>query len=209
MANLPEDRLEPSDPFTYSAVDFFGPFYIKERRSEKKKWGVLFTCMASRAVHIETANSRFVGRHGPVRQLRSDRGTNFVGARSELEAALAEMNDGKITAELLKEKCDSVTFKMNPPHASHMGGVWERMIRSVRNVLSALLNAHGDRLDDEQLRTLMVEAEAVVNSRPIAYPAVPDSGAPLSPSQILTIKSRVVLPPPGIFMNEDLYCRKR
>ena len=93
MANLPEDRLEPSDPFTYSAVDFFGPFFIKEGRSEKKKWGVLFTCMASRAVHIETANSlsadsfinayrRFVGRRGPVRQLRSDRGTNFVGARS-------------------------------------------------------------------------------------------------------------------------------
>ena len=144
--------------------------------------------MTSRAVHIETANSlstdsfinayrRFVGRRGPVRQLRSDRGTKFVGARSEPEAALAEMSDGKITAELLKEKCDWVTFKMNPPHASHMGGVWERMIRSVRNVLSALLNAHGDRLDDEQ-----------------------------SPSQILTLKSRVVLPPPEIFMKEDLYC---
>ena len=92
-----------------------------------------------------------------------------MGARSELEAALAEMNDGKITAELLKEKCDWVTFKMNPPHASLIGGVCERMIRSVRNVLSALLNAHGDRLDDEQLRTLMVEAEAAVNSRPITY----------------------------------------
>ena len=104
-------------------------------------------------------------------------------ARSGLEAALAEMNDGKITAELLKEKCDWMTFKMKPPHAS----------------LSALLNAHSDRLDDEQLRTLMVEAEAVLNSRPITYPdtTVPDSVKPLSPSQILTLKS-------GIFMKETL-----
>ena len=150
--------------------------------------------MASRAVHIETANSlstdsfintyrRSVGRRGPVRQLRFDLGTNFVGARSELEAALAEMNDGKITAELLKEKCDWVTFKMNPTHASHMGGVWERMIRSVRNVLSALLNAHVDRLDNDQLRIMIVEAEAVVNSRPITYP---ETGGSLSLSQILT-----------------------
>ena len=114
MANLPEDRLEPSDPFTYSAVDFFGPFYINEGGSEKKKCGVIFTCMASRAVHIETANTLskdsfinayrgFVGRRGSVRQLRSERGTNFEGARSELEAALAEMNDRKITAELLSK----------------------------------------------------------------------------------------------------------
>ena len=89
MANLPEVRLEPSDPFTYSVLDFFGPFYIKEGRSENKKCGVLFTCVAVRAVHIETANSlstdsfinayrRFVGRRGSVRQLRSERGTNFA-----------------------------------------------------------------------------------------------------------------------------------
>ena len=99
---------------------------------------------------------------------------------------------------LQKENCVWEAFKMNPPHVSHIGGVWERMIRSVRNVLSALLNAHGDRLDDEQLRTLMVEAEAVVNGRPIIYPytTVPDSGEPLSPSQVLTLNSRFVLPPP-------------
>ena len=222
MADLPLDRVEPSEPFTYSAVDFFGPFYIKEGRSEKKRWGVLFTCMASRAIHIETANTlstnsfisayrRFVCRRGPVRQLRSDRGTNFVGACAELTAALSEMDDGTVSAELLKDSCDWVVFKTNPPHASHMGGVWERMIRSVRNVLSALLDTHGDRLDDEQLRTLMIEAEAVVNSRPITYSDMtnPDSLEPLSPSRILTLKSRVVLPPPGIFKKEDVYCRKR
>ena len=57
MSGLPEDRLEPCPPFTYCAVDYFEPFIIKDGRKELKRYGMLFTCMASRAVHIETANS--------------------------------------------------------------------------------------------------------------------------------------------------------
>ncbi len=73
MSDLPQDRLEPAPPFTYAGVDYFGPFYIKEGRSQRKRWGCLFTCLVTRAVHIETANSlstdsfinayrRFIGR---------------------------------------------------------------------------------------------------------------------------------------------------
>ena len=57
LADLPQDRVEPAAPFTYSAVDYFGPFFVKEGRKEVKRYGVIFTCMASRAIHIETANS--------------------------------------------------------------------------------------------------------------------------------------------------------
>ena len=107
MSDLPDDRLEPTPPFTYCALDYFGPFIIKDGRKELKRYGVLFTCMASRAVHIENANSletdsfinalrRFISRRGPIRQLRSDQGTNFVGARTELAQALAEMDQEKI-----------------------------------------------------------------------------------------------------------------
>ena len=154
MSDLPEDRLESTPPFTYCAVDYFGPFVIKERRKELKRYGVLFTCMASRAIHIEIANSletdsfinalrRFVSRRGPIRQLRSDQGTNFVGTRTELTQALAEMNQDKIKKKLLEEQCDWFSFKMNVPAASHMGGVWERQIRTVRNVLASLLQDNG------------------------------------------------------------------
>ncbi|XP_064621743.1 uncharacterized protein LOC135484295 [Lineus longissimus] len=222
MADLPEDRMESIGPFTYSGVDYFGPFTIREKRSTLKRWGVLFTCLASRAVHLEIANSldtdaflnayrRFVCRRGSVRKLRCGRGTNFVGGKNELSVALAEMNKAKITEQLLKDNCELVEFEMNVPHASHMGGVWERMIRSVRSVLNGLLLKTGHQLDDELLHTLMTEVEAIVNSRPLTFIDAedPNSPQPLCPSQLLTLKAKVVMPPPGHFVREDLYCRRR
>ena len=175
--------------------------------------------MASRAIHVETTISletssfinayrRFVSRRGPVRQLRSDRGTNFVGCKNELQAALREMDEEKIRSNLLECNCDWVNFQMNVPHASHTGGVWERQIRSVRNVLDVLLDNHGSQLDAESLRTLLIEAEAIVNSRPLA-PECSDTFEPLTPSLLLTQKSRVLLPPPGKFSSADLYSRRR
>ena len=56
---------------------------------------------------------------------------------------------------------------MNVPHASHMAGSWERQIRTVRNVLAALLDQHGEQLNDESLRTFMAEAESIVKCRPL------------------------------------------
>ncbi|KAK3749645.1 hypothetical protein QZH41_014860, partial [Actinostola sp. cb2023] len=114
MSSLPKDRVEQVPPFSYSAVDYFGPFVIKERRSELKRYGVLFTCLLSRGVHLETANSldtssfinalrRFLARRGPVRQIRCDQGTNFVGARNELKAALTEMDEIRVSEYLLEQ----------------------------------------------------------------------------------------------------------
>lgn len=222
MADLPNDRLEESPPFSYSAVDYFGPFTVKEGRKELKRYGVLFTCMASRAVHVETSNTlesdsficalrRFICRRGPIRQLRSDQGTNFVGAKRELKLALEELDENKIRNELQQHECDWFTFRMNPPSASHMGGVWERQIRSVRNVLNALLDKNGTQLNDEALRTFLCEAEAIVNSRPLTVNNLNDpmSLSPLTPNHLLTLKTKIVLPPPGVFNHADQYCKKR
>ena len=222
MANLPEDRVQPAPPFSYCAVDYFGPWYVKEGRRQLKRYGVLFTCMASRAVHLEVANSLtansfinayrcFVGRRGPVRQLRSDQGTNFVGAKNDLQQALTEVDQNKLRQALLKRNCDWVTYKMNVPHASHMGGIWERQIRTVRNALEALLLRHGSQLDNESLSTFMTEAEAIVNCRPLTVDDLssPECLEPLTPNHLLTMKSSVVLPPPGSFQRADLYSKKR
>ena len=219
MADLPKSRLEPAPPFTYCAVDYFGPWHVKDGRKEVKRYGALFTCMASRSIHIEVAHSmetdsflqalrRFVSRRGPIRELRSDQGTNFVGADNELKKALQEMDDDQIKAELLKNDIDWVR---NPATASNFGGVWERQIRSVRNIMAALMREHGHSLDDEALRTLMCEAEAVVNSRPLTVDTLSDplSPLPLTPNTLLTGKSKLILPPPGKFQREDAYCKRR
>ena len=91
-----------------------------------------------------------------------------------------------------------------------MGGVWEQQIRSSRNILSSLLKTHRRSLNDEVLSTLMAEVEAVMNSRPLTVELLSDGNSlnPISPSNLLTMKSKVVMPPPGGFGRADIYCRK-
>ena len=222
MSDLPHERINESPPFTFSGVDMFGPFIIKERRSEVKRYVVLFTCFSSRAVHLETtvtmetdslinAMRRFIGRRGSIRSLQSDNGGNFVGADNELKRALSELDHEKIRGFLQNEGADWIEWKFNPPTASHMGGVWERQIRSARNILSSLMKEHGHILNDESFRTLIVEAESIINSRPLTvdYLSDPNAPIPLSPSNILTCKSKVTHGPPGVFQKADLYCRRR
>ena len=75
------------------------------------------------------------------------------------------------------------------------------------------LRNHGKSLRDESLRylTLLVEVEGIVNSRPITCESIGDVNSiiPLSPMQLLSSKTRVVMPPPGTFQKEDMYCRKQ
>ena len=79
MADLPKSRIEPAPPFTYCGVDVFGPWHVQQGRTVVKRYGALFTCLASRAVHIEVADSvekdsfidalrRFICRRGSARE---------------------------------------------------------------------------------------------------------------------------------------------
>ena len=70
---------------------------------------------------------------------------------------------------------------------------------------------HGHMMDDESLRTLLTEAEAIVNSRPLTVDNIndPESPTPLTPNHLLTGKEKVSFGPPGVFQKEDIYCRKR
>ena len=90
--------------------------------------------------------------------------------------------------------------------ASHMGGIWERQIRSARNILASLLRTHSSSLDEESLNTLFTEVEAIVNSRPLVVETINDvnSEVALSPSHLLMMKPKVVMPPPHAFGKPDL-----
>ena len=91
-----------------------------------------------------------------------------------------------------------------------MGGAWERLVRTVRKVLSGLLQEHGTQLDRESFHTLICEVEAIVNSRPLtSFSGDTKDSEPLTPSHILTGRTRVIAPPPGIFDRNDLYVRRR
>ena len=216
MADLPGNRLIEAPPFTFTGVDFFGPFLIKDRRSNVKRYGVLFTSLVSCSVHLETANSletssfvnalqRFISRRGNVKELRCDNGTNFVGAEKELSKAVSELDSESLQSQTLSR---GIKFIFNPPSASHMGGVWERQIRNVRNILAGLLLQHGNQLDDESFRTLLCEVEAILNSRPLTTVSDdPDDLNALSPHQLLTMKP-VLSPPPGDFVSDACH-RKR
>ena len=121
------------------------------------------------------------------------------------------MDHDKIQRALLNEGADYlvIKWKRNPPSASHMGGVWERQIRSVRAILSALFRVHGASLNDEALRTFMAETTGILNLRPLTVQNLnsPDC-LPLSPNNLLTMKTKVILPPPGNFKRADIYSRK-
>ena len=154
---------------------------------------------------------RFLADRGPIRQLRCDCGSNFGGARNELQDALQEMDQERVRAYLLKENCDWIEFRMNFPAASNMGSVWERMTRSVHSVLAALLKEAGTQLNDESYRTLMKEVQSIVNSRSLTVSSwsSTEEPEPLTPNHNLTMKTKVLLPPPGVFQREDMYLQKR
>ena len=155
----------------------------------------------------------FISLRGNIRELRSDWGTNFVGAGQELKDAVKEMNHEKIKDFLQNNGADYMLFKFkrNPPASSHMGGVWERQIHSARIILSSLMRTHGLSLSGEAFRTFMAEVAAVLNSRPLTADNLsnPDDPLPLCPSQLITLKSKVILPPPGQFLPEDIYSRRQ
>ena len=98
----------------------------------------------------------------------------------------------------------------NPPKANHMGGVWERQIRTARSILNALLKTH-ESSNIAVLHMLLIEGEATVTSQPTTTETINDVQirVPFSPSNLLTMKSKVIMPSPGSFGPADTYCHKR
>ena len=222
MADFPKERSTDAAPFTYVGMDMFGYFVTKEGRELLKRYGAIFTCLTSRAVHLEVVNSmdrdsfimclrRFIGSRGNVRMLRPNHGSNFIRAEKDLSKGFLEMDQNKIRRFLQNLGSDWIIWKKYPPARNHFGGICEHQIRSAKAVLGSLLRTHGSNLNDEALNTLMIEVETIVNSRPLTIETIADatSEAAASPSNLLTMKSEVVIPPPGSFGTPDLYSKRR
>ena len=215
MAPLPKTRVEAyHPPFTYTGVDLFGPLVVKRGRGTVKRWGCLFTCLTTRAVYLEVVPSleaddfimvlrQFVSRRGPPKEIWSDRGTNFVGANRELRESVAQWNEDKIGKQLQQK---GIKWIFQPPASPHMSGVWERLVKITKKHLKSV---SGDGLlNDHELRTLLAEVEFIMNNRPItAVSDDPTDLTALTPNHFLLQRSSQL--PPGVFIKEDQFSRRR
>ena len=215
MADLPVCRVTSGNaPFYFTDIDFFGPIMVKQNRSQVKRYGCVFTCLAMRAVHLEVGFSletdafinvlrRFINRRGKFHMFYSDKGTNIVGGYKELRRSLQELNQSVIEQQLKQQQ---IQWNFNPPYASHMGGIWERVIRSIKRVLSAITTQQA--LTDDALLTLFSEAEQVVNSRPLTPITMDLEGEePLIPNHLLMFRP-TAQQAPGKFDFKDNFVRK-
>ena len=223
MSDLPLDRLHESPPFTYAGLDAFGPFPVSEGKStrkssaDKKIWALIFICLVTKAVHIELLwhmdiNSfkhslrRFFSIRGSCVKLRSDRGSNFVGAFNQEKVDL----DMQVVQKEINQGCQ---WEFNPPHSSNFGGIWERSIRSVRKVIDASLMMLGQRHPTrEELHTFLCEAACIINNTPMyEITTDPNDPLPITPAKLLTMKDNPNPPPLESFSEHDIlaYGRRR
>lgn len=201
MADLPPCRLKIGQKaFHSTGVDCFGPFLVKRGRGTEKRWGIVYKCMTTRAVHIEVLHHmdtdsflmsfrRFQSRRGSPITLLSDQGTNFRGGESELKESFEAM------AEELKNHLapSQVHFQFNPPNAPHFGGTWEREVKSIKTALYTTLGAQT--VSDEVLATVLTEIEGVLNSKPLGYVSTDVADVdPVTPNYLLMGRPDPTLP---------------
>ncbi|XP_055615136.1 uncharacterized protein LOC129761441 [Toxorhynchites rutilus septentrionalis] len=189
MAPLPAARVTSFQrPFTNTGLDLFGPLLVKIGRSNTKRWIAVFTCLTIRAVHVEVVHSlstrscveairRFVVRRGSPATIYSDNGTNFREASRLLQEQIEQLATTFTSS--------STKWIFIPPGTPHMGGAWERMVRSIKTAMDDAYSIHG-KLNDETLVTLVVEVEGIVNSRPLTYlPISSEESEALTPNHFL------------------------
>ena len=143
---------------------------------------------------------------GPIKHIRSDRGTNLVGACKELKVP-SNINGCQVQKYLSEQGC---TWSFNPPHSSHMGGAWKRMIGLARRILDAMFQRLGStRLSHETLTTFMAEVAAIINARPLTSVSTdPADPLLLTPSTLLTQKVDTLIALAGDFDTKDLHKRQ-
>ena len=178
MSDLPHFRFADAEkqyPFINVGLDYFGPFYIQDNtRKLEKQYICIFTCLVTRAVHLEVCDSldtdsllairRFVSRRGYPEIIISDNGTNFTASKRVMNLDSISIDNSYIAQQLSQQ---NIVWKMNPPLAPHFGGIWERIIQTAKRTLLIILGSQ--QLKAETFQTIVTETEGILNSRPITY----------------------------------------
>lgn len=209
MGNLPRDRVTNVRPFLAIGIDFAGPLLIRRgtrKDTTEKCYVAVFICFSVKAVHLEVVTSlhtnaflaafrRFIGRRGMPARVYSDNGTTFVGADRELQRLWKSSEHQRQVGDFAVEH--HIEWNFLPPRGSHHAGLVESAVKSFKHHFKRTIGLHV--LTYEQLTTILVQIEAVLNSRPL----VPMSENPedlniLCPSMFLTGAALTQLPEPNL-----------
>lgn len=206
-APLPLDRIKDAEVFQVVGVDMAGPLILK---NGNKVWIAIFTCAIFRAVHLEVCPSlstktfmkalkNFIMKYRRPEIIYSDNGTNFVGANNHFQS---------MDWEWIKkqEGVNMIQWKFNPPSASWWGGFWERLVRSMKDVMKRMLGKAS--VTKEELLTTLKTVEEVMNGRLLTYVSDdPDDLQPLTPSLFLNMNGPAKFPEGELSQGERLRVR--
>jgi hypothetical protein len=197
-APLPKDRVTTASAFEVTGVDLAGPLFLN---GGVKVWIVLFTCAVYRCVHLELVGSlsteafilalqKFICRRGRPTTIWSDNGTNFRGAFNACKQLDWKTIEEETASKMIK-------WKFIPPTAAWWGGWWERLIRTMKDLLRKVLGHR--KLGWAQLEFVLCDAETAMNERPLTYVADDQEDLiPLTPAMFLRGLSTAVFPECGV-----------
>ena len=183
-------------PFSVVGLDFAGPFFCNRGNPRKptliKAYACLYVCFITKAIHIELVSNltseaflasfyRFAARRGCPSKVYSDNGTNFTGAQRELNKIHQLLQTAETRDQIHHYSSQhQIDWSFSPSRAPHFGGLWEAGVRSMKTLLKKIVGSH--HLSFEELSTILTEAEATLNSRPL----IPMDSTPLDGSCTLT-----------------------
>jgi hypothetical protein len=201
LAPVPDFRVEQTKPFLYTGIDYAGPVLIKASDGQpQKSWIIIFTCAVTRAVDLQLATAlstqcfmfglrKFLARWGKVKMIVSDHGTQLKRAAMDLKELYRLSRSDLVQEHVANE---GIEWKFTTEKASWQGGIYERLIRIIKDSLRRTLGRA--LLSYEHMDTVLQEIVACVNSRPLTYVSGKLDEEPLSPLRLITGFDSTCLP---------------
>lgn len=208
-APLPIERIETVYAFQTTGVDLAGPLHLK---GGKKVWIVIYTCAVYRGVYLDIINSlsseefldsfhTFTYKVGRPSTMFSDNGTNFIGAQSMMK----RLNWKELEPKL---QVKQIVWRFNPPTAAWWGGWWERLIRSLKDLLKRMIGSA--KLTKLELEKCLIEVAYVMNERPLTTLTEDENDLiPLTPAMFMRDLPVAGLPESDKITRKDLQAAYR